>query len=170
MRVTFTPYGLAALQRGFAEAPAVARRELLAAAKEATLLLQADVQGHYPAHTGLTRGSITADAFSLPMGVLGLVGSANPVAAFIELGTRPHTPPIEPLLKWVQDILGKSGPEGFITARSIQRKIRARGTEARPKFADAAARNAATIDRIFDAAAGRVAARLAAPGGGGGAA
>lgn len=165
MQIKFTPYGLAALQRGLHESPEVTRRELLAAATEAVTLLESDVVGNYPRHQGLTRASITSDAFSTPAGVLGLVGSAAPVAAFIELGTRPHTPPLEPLLLWVRDILGKSGDEGFAAARGIQRKIRARGTPARPYFAQAAERHEGAVVRMFENAAGRVAAHLAAQGG-----
>ncbi|MDO9093413.1 MAG: hypothetical protein Q8R98_21955 [Rubrivivax sp.] len=165
MRSTFTPYGLAALQRGFHESPDYTRRELLAAATEAVNLLESDVKGNYPRHTGLTSASITSDAFSTPAGVLGVVGSAAPVAVFTELGTRPHTPPLEPLLLWVRDVLGKTGDEGYAAARGIQRKIRARGTKANPKFAQAAQRHEGAIVRMFEGAAGRVAAHLAGPGG-----
>ncbi len=165
MRIKFTPYGLAALQRSFHEQPELARRELLAAANEAVNLLESDVKGRYPTHQGLTRGSITSDAFSTPTGVLGVVGSAAPVAGFIEMGTKPHTPPLEPLLLWVRDILGKTGDEGYAAARGIQRKIRARGTKARPLFAEAAVRHQAAIGRMFEDAAGRVAAQLGSQGG-----
>ena len=165
MRIKFTPYGLAALQQAYRDSPDVARRELLAAGNEAVALLESDVKGRYPKHQGLTRASITGDAFSTPTGVLGVVGSSAPVAIFIELGTRPHTPPLEPLLLWVRDILGKTGDEGFAAARGIQRKIRARGTKANPLFAEAAARHEAAIGRMFEDAAGRVAAQLGGQGG-----
>ena len=79
--------------------------------------------------------------------------------------SRPHTPPIEPLLLWVRDILGKSGDEGFAAARGIQRKIRARGTKARPYFAQAAERHEGAVVRMFEDAAGRVAAHLGTQGG-----
>lgn len=170
MKISLTPYGLDALERGFRQAPAVARRELLAAMREATLLLEADVVGRYSEpgpkgakHTGATRASIASDAFATPAGVLGVVGSASPVAAFIELGTRGAPrgwPPLEPLLQWVHDVLGLGGEEAEGAARGIQRKIHARGTPARPFFAQALEKNEAAVGRMFEDAAGRIAAQL----------
>lgn len=160
MRPKLTPYGLDALHRGMQQAPEVAQRELLAATWEAVKLLESDVVGSFPRASGVTRASVTGDAFAAPLGTVGLVGSANPVVAFVVLGTKPHTPPLEPLLLWVQQVLGKTGEEGFIAARGIQRKIRARGTPAQPIFQMALERHRAAINRMFEAAGGRVAAAL----------
>lgn len=165
MRIKFTPYGLAALQQAFRDSPDVARRELLAAATEAVNLLESDVKGNYPHHIGLTRASITSDAFSTPAGVLGVVGSAAPVAAFIELGTKPHMPPWWPIHQWVEDKLGLRGKEAGRATRGIQLKIARQGTKPRPLFAEAAARHEAAIGRMFEDAAGRVAAQLGGQGG-----
>lgn len=170
MRVVLSAFGLYALARGFERVPAIAKEELLVAAKEATLLLEADVVGNYPKHTGLTRASIASDAFATPTGVLGVVGSSAPVAVFLELGTKPHFPPIEPLLAWVRDVLGKSGPAGEAAARGIQRKIGKKGTPAKPLFAQALQRNQATIARMFESAAARIAQRMGGLGEPGGAA
>ena len=170
MRVQFTAYGLNALQRGFKEAPAVARAELLRAGQEAVLMLKSAIVGAFPHHSGVTSTSFSSSAFSTPMGVLGLVGSAAPVALFVELGTKPHTPPIQPLIQWVQDVLGKQGDEAFIAARGIQRKIRARGTPAKHVIRDTALRTEPAVVQIFEAAAQRVATHLAGSGGAGGAA
>jgi len=91
MQMLITPYGLAAWVRGLSEAPTMAQREMRAAMEEVTLLLERDVKalGHYPRDTGLTQDGISRDvSFSQPMGVLGVVGSASPVAAFLEFGTK----------------------------------------------------------------------------------
>lgn len=93
MQFTLTPYGLDAWQRGLRLAPETAKREMLVAVTEATLLLEADLKegppgSHYPYLTGTTMRSITPVAFSTPVGVLGLVGSPSPVAAFLALGTK----------------------------------------------------------------------------------
>lgn len=91
MQIRLTPYGLDAWQRGLREAPKMAQREMLAAMEEATMLLEQDVKtlGHYPRDTGLTQDGISrAVSFSQPVGVLGVVGSASPVAAFLEFGTK----------------------------------------------------------------------------------
>lgn len=170
MQVKFSAYGLNALQRGFQEAPAVARAELLRAGQEAVLMLESAIVGAFPHHSGVTRASFSSSAFSTPMGVLGLVGSAAPVALFVELGTKPHTPPLQPLIQWVQDVLGKQGDEAFIAARGIQRKIRARGTQAKHVIRDTAVQHEPQVMALFEAAAGRVAAHLANEPGTGGAA
>jgi hypothetical protein len=172
MNIRLTPIGFETLHRAFRQAPDMAREELTVAAREASLLLQSAIVGRYTApgpagatHTGLAAGSITADAYSTPVGALGVVTSANPVVTFIELGTRPHTPPIEPLLQWVMDKLGKGVVEGFIVARSIQRKIRAHGTKPRPFFQEELDRHEELIGSMFEDAASRIAQRLAAEGG-----
>lgn len=170
MDITLTPYGMEALRRGFERAPEVARRELLVAMTEATLLLQADVQGVWPTHTGTSRASIMADAFSTPTGVLGVVESASPVVHFIELGTQGQPrkfPPLEPLIVWVADKLGLTGPQGEAAARGIQRKIGYHGTKGKFLMRDAVAKRKATVQLMFEQAAGRVALHLFDSGQGG---
>lgn len=167
MDISLTPYGLEALRRGFEQAPEVARRELLVAMTEATLVLQADLVGAWPEHTGVSRARITSDAFSTPTGVLGVVGSDAPVVAFVELGTRPHFPPMEPLIQWVADILGKTGPAGEAVARGIQRKIGRQGSQGKFLMREAVARRQATIQLAFEQAAGKIALHLFDSGKGG---
>ena len=72
-RFNMTFAGLDALQRGYAQAPEVTRRELLAAAKASTLHLEGQVKDRMPAASGLTRNSVHSDAFSTPVGVIGTV-------------------------------------------------------------------------------------------------
>jgi hypothetical protein len=94
VEIRITPYGLDAWQRALRDAPEMAQREMLRAAEEATLALEVDVKtlGHYPRKTGLTQDGISRQvSFSEPAGVLGVVGSASPVAAFLEFGTRRMT-------------------------------------------------------------------------------
>lgn len=89
-----TAYGLDAWQRGLKQAPEMAQREMLRAATEAVLVLEADVKtlGHYPRDIGLTQDGIShAVSFHEPAGVLGVVGSASPVASFLEFGTKRMT-------------------------------------------------------------------------------
>lgn len=52
-----------------------------------------------------------------------------PYAAMVEVGSRPHWMPLEPLLKWVQVKLAISDEaEAYKVARAIQRKIANEGT------------------------------------------
>lgn len=160
MQFRLTPYGMDAWTRGLQQAPETAQREMLVAMTEATMLLESDVKGRYPHSTGLTRASVSSDAFSTPAGVLGVVGSANPVAAFVELGTKPHWAPLWPLAEWVERVLGITGSEQLGVAKAIQRKIARQGTKPNPLFADALDRHQAAIGRMFEDAAGRIAAQL----------
>lgn len=160
MQMRLTPFGLDALQRGFAQAPALAQRELMTTMRDAVALLASEAKGTFPKHSGLTRNSIEGDAFATPLGVLGVVASPSPVATFVDLGTRPHHPPVEPLVQWVADMLGKTGPDGERIARAIAWKIGKRGTPARHLYRAALDKHWTAITRMFEAAAGRIAAGL----------
>lgn len=154
--------GLAMLQRGLARAPEFTRERLLSAMTEATLYLEREVKDAYPAVSGLTRASITADAFSTPAGVLGVVGSASPAVAAVELGTKPHMPPVAAILLWVQDKFGLSGEEAESMAWGVARKIKAKGTKAQGHFAKTLAAGTGTLTAIFSGAVQDVATHLAA--------
>ncbi len=129
---------LATLQRAFKEAPQLAERELLATMTEATMLVEREVKENIPrGATGLTAASVTSDAFSTPAGVLGVVGSSQPSALFVELGTRPHMPPVAALVPWVRAVMGLREQEAKSVAFLIARKIARVGTKAQRPFARA---------------------------------
>ena len=54
-------------------------------------------------------------------------GYAAPYAEFVERGTGPHYPPIEPLKKWARRVLGDEG-----AAYAVQQKIGKHGTKPQP--------------------------------------
>lgn len=152
---------LVALQQGFARAPEYTRSELLAAMTEGTQLLEREVKDDMPAVSGLTRASVFSDAFSTPAGVLGVVGSASVAAAAVELGTKPHMPPVAPLEAWVHEKLGIAGPQARGVAFAIARKIASRGTKGQHHFSGVLALQLGALTRLFEGAAQRVAAHLA---------
>lgn len=160
--IEITAPGLAALQRGFEKAPVYTREALLAAMTDATQLLEREVKDAMPAVSGLTRASVTSDAFSTPAGVLGVVGSASVAAVAVELGTRPHMPPIEPLIGWVQEKLGVSAQDARSVAFAVAMKIKKHGTKAQSPFRKTLDRQGAALSRIFEGAAQVVASHLAA--------
>lgn len=160
--IEITAPGLAALQRGFEKAPVYTREALLAAMTDATQLLEREVKDAMPAVSGLTRASVTSDAFSTPAGVLGVVGSASVAAVAVELGTRPHMPPIEPLIGWVQEKLGVSAQDARSVAFAVAMKIKRHGTKAQHPFRNTLDRQGAALSRIFEGAAQAVASHLAA--------
>ncbi len=163
---------LVTLQRAFREAPELAERELMAAMTEATMLVEREVKENIPrGATGLTAASVTSDAFSTPTGPLGVVGSSQPSALFVELGTRPHPeagsgaprkmPPPEALEPWVRSVLGLGEKEARSAAFAIAMKIKLKGTKPQRPFGRALEATAAQVMRMFEDAAGRIAGQLA---------
>lgn len=156
---------LATFQRALQDAPELTDHELLVAATESTLLVEREVKELIPrGATGLTAASITSDVLSTPAGPLGVVGSTQPAALFVELGTRPHMPPVAPLVPWVRNVLGVPQDRARTVAYLVARKIAQRGTRAQRPFARALEATEAQIVRIFEDAADRLAAHLAGDG------
>ncbi|KLN57623.1 hypothetical protein VPARA_11360 [Variovorax paradoxus] len=129
---------------------------------QATLLVEREVKEGIPrGATGLTAASVSSDAFSTPAGVLGVVGSSQASASFVELGTKPHMPPVAALVPWVRAVLGVEAKRAPSVAFLIARKIARKGTTAQRPFALALARTEGQVLRLFEGAAGRIAAHLA---------
>lgn len=180
MKIAFDLQALVELQRAFERAPQLVAEEMLRAMAEADLLLQREAQELTPVGVGGgggLRGSITRREEPLSGGrILGVVGSPLSYAAAVELGTRPHMPPIEPLIDWVRQklpagqrvsiktrrstITKEGAGEAERIARAIQWKIAHYGTPAVGMFHRALAANRAQIARIFGAARERIAQRL----------
>lgn len=160
--IGMSAHGLATLERAFKEAPDLAERELMAAMTEATMLVEREVKENIPrGATGLTAASVTSDAFSTATGPLGVVGSSQPSALFVELGTRPHMPPVAALVPWVRSVLGLNEEKAKSVAFLIARKIARVGTKAQRPFGRAQESTAAQVQRMFEDAAGRIAVQLA---------
>ena len=98
--------------------------------------------------------------------VIGRVFNPLSYAIPVELGTKPHFPPLAPLVNWAEQKLHLSGEDAVRVARGIQRKIGRRGTEARGMAHTALAGAADNIQAEFAACARRIVARVAAAGGG----
>lgn len=161
MSYAISALGLAQLQASLKAAPQRTVQVMLAAMTQATLLLQHEVQDTMPAVSGLTRNSIGQDAFSTPAGALGVVGSNQATAMFVELGTRPHMPPVEPLVGWVQQRLGVSAQDAQRVAWLVARKIARVGTPKQLVFQKALNNNATQVRGIFEDAAQRLAQMMA---------
>ena len=163
MRLSISIAGLDGLARGLREAPGYTDQVLQAAMLEATLLAQREWQENMPrGATGLTAGSIHSDVSSTPAGVLGVVGSSQPSAVWVELGTRPHMPPSEALQPWVKAVLGIHDPkEVRNVAFLVARKIARHGTPAQRPMARAVEATEGQIIAIFERAAAQVVAHIA---------
>ncbi|WP_423458030.1 hypothetical protein [Ottowia sp. VDI28] len=152
---------LASIARGMRQAPEYTNEVLQATMTEATLLTQREWQENLPRVTGLTANSITSDIASTPAGVLGIVSSSQPSAVFIELGTKPHMPPVAALVPWVKAVLGIRDPkEAESTAFLVARKIAREGTPARHPGAQALSAVTGQVVAMFERAAAQIAKHL----------
>ncbi len=75
--------------------------------------------------TAALRSSITIDTLSAGLGAA--IGPEEPYGLYVELGTKKHFPPVQPLEEWAHRH-GMEEGAGFLIARAISR----RGTQARP--------------------------------------
>lgn len=142
--------------------PEITQAELHRAMFEATVLLEREVKDATPTATGLTRASIGSFVTDVPDGLLGVVGSAQPHVEYVELGTRPHFPPLEPIQDWVRVKFGISEESEIeAAALAIARKIAARGTLGVGMFHRTWARLGPQVETLFSRARDRIAARMA---------
>ncbi|MBF0093988.1 MAG: hypothetical protein HQL34_05525 [Alphaproteobacteria bacterium] len=140
------------IRKHLADLPDVLDRGLLAGIMEASLLLQWETAERTPSAAGALRGSIIAampertggfaansvDGAGRAGGaVLGVVGSPLAYAEPVELGTKPHMPPLQPILDWVTLRLGLKGGEAKKAAEAIRWKIHHHGTQGAFMFRDA---------------------------------
>lgn len=152
---------LQSFARGLRDAPEYTDQVLQAAMTEATLLLQREWQENLSRVSGITAASIASDVASTPAGVLGIVSSSQPSALFVELGTRPHMPPVEAIEPWVKAVLGISDPkQAKSVAFLVARKIARHGTPAQHPMARAAQATEGQITAMFERAAAQVAQHL----------
>jgi hypothetical protein len=153
---------LASLQEVFRAAPEIASEELVAAIWNASLLLERETKERTP--TGATstlRSSIAAyRPTAIGMTVVGEMGTPVAHAVPVELGTKPHRPPIEPLIDWAEARLGLRGKEAKSAAWAIANKIAAHGTDGAFMFKTAFEANEAQVQAIVTQALGRILERM----------
>jgi len=148
---------LAALLGRFERLPAAVEDELVIGVTEASFLLQREVVELTPTSgAGTLRDSIGALPVRIDgVRVVGAVASASLYVQPVELGTKPHHPPLAPLLDWVQRKLGLRDEEADEAARKIAWKIAAHGSKGVFMFKRAFEATEAQIAEIIIAAAQR---------------
>lgn len=152
--------------QAFAAAPDIVDEELYRAGVEAVLFLEREVKERTPSGVGGgagLKGSISGRATRPSIdGAIGVVGSPLAYAVPVEMGTRPHMPPVQPLEDWARYKLGLSEAEaksvGFLVARKIARE----GTKGAHMFGNAIADNEVHVLRMFSSALDRIGERMAA--------
>ena len=155
--ITLDAREVVALTDAWRRAPKIVADHLGAAIWEASLLLQREIQERTPvgAH-GLLRGSIAAREPRVTGDrIEGEVGTALRYAIPVELGTRPHRPPVEPLIDWARARLGLSGKDAERAAWAIARKIEREGTAGAGMFSGALEESAGAVERIVRAGVAR---------------
>lgn len=149
----------------WARAPEIVEQEFARAMAETTGMLEPAVKEMTP--VGASGGasgladSITSEQSVGPEGAIGMVGTAYPYAIPVELGTKPHFPPVESLEDWVRVKWHLSEEKevhsaAFVLARAISR----RGTPGYGMFHRTFAGKAPEIEAIFAQARDRIVAQL----------
>lgn len=161
MKISIDYSAVTSLQEKLRRSPDVVREELLEAMAEADGKLQRQVADLTPKASGLLKGSITSEETVTEFGVVGIIGSPENYVIPVELGTRPHFPPVEKLIDWVKlRFPGKSETEARSIAFLVARKISRKGTKGEKMFAGALRQLEPEIETIFKAATQRIAARI----------
>lgn len=155
--------GFAELEAAWKRAPDIVREELTGAMWEAEMLLEPAVQEKTPVGAfGTLKDGIAAQEPEVSeAGVLGVVGTSVAHAIPVEIGTRPHFPPVQPLEDWVMKKLGVPEREAHGVAFAIARKIAQRGTLAVGMFHRAFNEKRPNVEVIFAGARRRIRDRLA---------
>jgi len=110
--------------------------------KKATSIVTGSARQNAPVDTGRLRASIMPAVKTLWNSVQGIVGSSVKYAPFMELGTRPHFPPISALRVWAR----RHGMNAYTVVRAIGR----RGLAARRFLARALESNVKNINKAFE--------------------
>lgn len=163
MNIAIDAHQLDDLSALWEQAPDLLREELLAATEEAELLLVREIKEDTPrGATGTLAASIHGEApVVLADSVIGVVGTSAAHALPVELGSRPHFPPLDPLIDWVKAKLDiRDEDQAYGAALAIARKIAARGTLAVGMFHRNVNQHQDQIGRMYQAAQGRVVERL----------
>lgn len=156
--------GLEEAVKTFQNADKIIQQEFKTAMSKSTIKVASAAKKGAPVGvSGELRASITSKV--TPIGardVEGRVGSPLPYAVYVEMGTRPHYPPLEPLVLWVQRKLSPSNDwQAVMIARAIQLKIGRVGTKG-VKFLEAAINDTEDdVNGYFDAALDHITERLA---------
>ena len=159
---------IVAMQDAFRRAPDIVMNELIGATVQSTLLAERETRDRTPVGVGGDgglRGSIAAQEPSvLEAEVIGETGSPLAYVIPVELGTRPHFPPVSALTDWVRHKLGVPEEEVEDVAFLVARKISIHGTEGARMFHRMFGANEAQFAAIYRAARDRVVARMAEEG------
>ena len=141
----------------------IARDELSEAMQFVVGRVERDTKINAPVGaTGELRSKVSSEVTPLVgMDVQGVVRAGTPYALPVEMGQRPHFPPLQPIAYWAGRKLGVSGWDGIRVAISIARRIAARGVKGKFFLRRAFTDNRKDIETRFKRAADIIMARMA---------
>jgi hypothetical protein len=141
---------VSAIAAHWARAPEITSNAVTRAMDEAVLLLQREAADNSPIGAlGNLRNNWFSNVVPSPAQVVGLMGTPVEYAEAVELGTKPHFPPVEPLADWVRAKLDVPEKEVQSVAFAIARKIAKSGTKAQLFLRDVVDRTNPQIQRVF---------------------
>lgn len=150
----------------FAQAPAVVMDELETAMSSSLAYLYREAVERTPTAAGVLRRAYQTEQFSAFSAVFGTLRNTLPYAMPVEMGTRPHFPPVAAIQAWVEVKLGLAGEEAESAAWAIARKISRFGTPGFGMVRYALQDGRETIEQEFRDAVTRITGRMAALAGG----
>lgn len=141
--------------------PAIVNEELGKAVNGATLVFKGTIQPLSPINTGILRQGVQTSITGSGTEIVGKVFDPVAYAMPVEMGSRPHFPPIAPLQLWVRRKLGitderESRSVAFLIARAISK----RGTKAAEFFKRGIDAGRGQAETLFSKANERIASRL----------
>lgn len=170
MRLTIDASQIKGLKALWSLAPEIVGDEMYRVVVEADQFLKGEVQQGLPRGAGAIAGgaglagSIFTEEQRLADSVIGAVASPLLYAEYVELGTRPHMPPIQPLEDWVEAKLNITDPrEKRSVAFLIARKISRVGTKPNGTWQRVFDANQSNIEVRFAQGVDRILDRLGAP-------
>ena len=143
---------LEGLDRLIRQYPEAAGRARISRLTEAMLLLERAVKKLTPVGAGPIhlRDTIFQRVVAGGQSAEGILGTPMQHGMPVEMGTRPHFPPVDPIRHWVERKLGLSGSEAASVAFLIARKISREGTTGAGMFDKGFSENEASVIRILE--------------------
>ena len=137
------------LTKLYPEASAAARESRIT---EAILLLEREVKDRMPVGAGPIhlRDTMFHSVDNYGAGIQGIRGTPAIHGEPVEYGTRPHFPPVAPILHWVENKLRLTGKAARSVAFLIARKISRSGTKGQLMFTKGFKENEAAVIRILE--------------------
>jgi len=160
LNVTVDLSGVKKLMARYPEIAATVQREKVT---DATLLLKRAIkmltpEGAGPIHL---RDTIFHKIERRGISARGVISTPAIYGEAVELGTKPHFPPVAPIQYWVEKKLGLSGEDAKSTAFLIARAISKRGTEGAKMFHRGLEENEAAVMAILNQIPAEIKRRLA---------